>query len=253
MRRTARRVVWTLVVLATLAVSAATAPFAFRRIDTFRVHRVEVAGARFLSPAELVTTTGITDSSNVFDDAAAWSAPLERHALVDGVRVERRPPHTLRFHIIEAEPVALVALPELRPVDAGGRVLPIETAGHDLDLPVLTRRAKLGEDSVVDETSRRLIDALVTIRALDAVMAARISEIAPAGGGGIRILLDRGAGAELLLPDVPGARALLEVRLALDHLQSAEGANAPAAGKSIRIDARYDDELFVTLPPRGAS
>jgi cell division septal protein FtsQ len=253
-----KRLVGMLGSLGLLAALSGLAPIAFRRIDGFRVHRVELAGARFLSPHEVVNATGISDSSNVFDDAGTWSRALGRHSLVAGVRIERRPPHTVRFHVLEAQPVALAPVPELVAVDATGRVLPIELAGSDLDLPVLGRRARVDEDSLVDEKSRKLIAFLVRIRSLDEQMAASISEIAPAGGGGIRIMLDQD-GVEILLPDVPDARGLTEVRQALDHLAAEKLADPagdgalPDRSRNVRIDARYRDELFVTLQPRRPS
>jgi cell division septal protein FtsQ len=257
MSRNTKRLVLTLGSLCVLAGVSALAPAAFRHVDAFRVQEVELAGARFLSPDEVVATAGITDSSNVFDDALNWNRALEEHALVAGVRLERRPPHTLRFHVLEATPVALVSVPELVPVDASGRVLPIETAGILLDLPVIGRRARIDADSIVDEVTKTLVAGLVRIQTLDARMAANISEITTAGGGGIRILLDRGDAVEVLLPNEPDARGLLEVRLALDHLESDAPANAEHNdrndSRSVRIDARYRDELFVTLQPKRTS
>ncbi|MGH7501196.1 MAG: cell division protein FtsQ/DivIB [Longimicrobiales bacterium] len=272
-----KRLLWMLGSLGLLAAVSGLAPVAFRQVDAFGVQRVEVAGARYLSPDAVVDATGISDSSNVFDDADEWHHALRQHSLVAGVRVERRPPHTLRFHVREAQPVVLAPVPELVAVDGEGRVLPIETAGSRLDLPVLVRRARIEEDSLLDEVSRQVIAGLVAVRTLDAQLAATISEIAPAGGGGIRLVLERGHGVEVLLPAVPDARGLLEVRLALDHLRStraiagdedaAAGATAKGAAEvnrkrrpddvpatqRVRIDARYRDELFVTLEPRRTS
>jgi cell division septal protein FtsQ len=257
MSRMTKRLMLTLGSLGLLAGASALAPVAFRHVDAFRVHEVELAGARFLSPDELVSTAGITDTSNVFDDADGWNRALAEHSLVTGIRIERRPPHTLRFHVLEAKPVALVQAPDLVAVDANGRILPIETAGADLDLPVIAQPAHIGADSVVDEATHKLIVTLVRIQSLDARMAASISEIAIAGGGGVRLLLDHGEAIEVLLPNEPDARGLLQVRLALDHLESDASAHAEHDDRidtrRVRIDARYRDELFVTLQPKRTS
>lgn len=257
MSRMTKRLVLTLGSLCTLAAVSALAPVAFRHVDAFRVHEVELAGARFLSANEIAAAAGITDSSNVFDDAGDWNRALAEHSMVTGIRVERRPPHTLRFHVLEARPVALVMAPDLVPIDANGRVLPIETAGVELDLPVIARRTQVDADSMTDETTQQLVAALVRIQSLDARMAMNVSEITTAGGGGIRVLLDGENTIEVLLPNEPDARGLLEVRLALDHLESDAPAHAEHDSRnntrSVRIDARYRDELFVTLQPKRTS
>ncbi|MCI0432773.1 MAG: FtsQ-type POTRA domain-containing protein [Gemmatimonadetes bacterium] len=250
---------WTLGAAAGLTLLAAATPHAFRSIDAFTIERVELTGARYLSAEEAMTRAGITDSSNVFDDAGAWAAALLEHPLVLAVRVERRPPSALRFHVTEAVPVALVQTPSLQPVDARGRLLPIDPAGHDLDLPVLAAAVRPGPDSALDEQGRRLIDAFVTLQGLDAGFALDVSELGPAPGGGVRVILERPPGTELLLPDVPDARILYQLRLALEHIRGHDGAQAGRAAPSgaapspVRIDARYRDELFVTMPERRTS
>lgn len=257
----AKTLAWTAGAAVLLTAIAAATPLLFREIDAFRVARVELTGARFLTAAEAMAVAGVTDTSNVFDDAAVWASALRSHALVVDVRIERRPPSALRFHVTEAIPVALVRAPSLRAVDARGRILPLDPADLELDLPVIVPQIRPGQDSALDEEDRRLVDALVTLAMLDQGLASDISEIAPARGGGVRLVLQRPAEIELLLPGVPDLRVLSQVRSALEHIREHDALPPSAAGSvgnagartPLRIDARYREELFVTMPERRTS
>jgi hypothetical protein len=236
-----------------LTALAALAPVLFRRMDAFRVRTVEVSGTHFLSPERALALSGITDSASVFDNTDDWAERLRAERLIADAAVRRRLPGTLRIDVIETEPVAFVRTPELRPVDARGRVLPIAPGSEDLDLPVIGHTAEIGADSAADARTRRLIDGLLTVRAYDALLAAAVSEIAEAKGGGLLLLLREPEHAELLLPDPPDARTLQQVRLAFEHMKT----DAPDPGSSTeyerltRVDARYEDELFVSTRPAG--
>jgi hypothetical protein len=133
-------------------------------------------------------------------------------------------------------------------------VLPIDVAGDSLDIPVLTVRSRIGADSVADSASLRLIEGLLAVRAIDPVLGDAISEIGPAHGGGLRLVLSRPLAAEILLPESPDARTLRQVALAMDHLRSEDrtenGNGSTALDRLARIDARYVDELFVSLRSR---
>jgi len=229
---------------------AALAPFGFRHMDAFRVQRVEVSGARYMSPQAALAATGITDSSSVFDDLGDWADGLRSERLVAEVRVHRRLPGTLRIDLVEAEPIALVRTPALRPVDARGRLLPIELAGQDMDVPVIIDRTSIGEDSVVDAGTARLIAGLLDVRSRDAGLAGSISEVGYAPGGGLVFILRSPRFAEVLLPEAVSERTMQQIRLAMDHLRSEDreaGSKSGALERLARIDARYADELFVTL------
>jgi hypothetical protein len=231
-----------------LTVLAAIAPALFRRMDAFRVQTVEVSGTRYLAPEAALALSGITDSASVFDDPDAWAERLRAERLIAAAEVTRKLPGTLRIDVVETEPVAFVRTPELRPVDARGRVLPIAMGGTDLDLPVIMGVAEIGSDSVADDRTTRLIEALLVVRAYDAALAAAASEIAYAKGGGVSLLLREPAHAVLLLPDPPDARTLQQVLLAFEHLRTeAPEPGAPTAFDGLtHLDARYEDEVFVT-------
>jgi POTRA domain, FtsQ-type len=238
---------------AVLIVAAAAAPLAFRRMNAFRVTRVEVTGSRYMQAEAAVTAAGITDSSSVFDDPSGWVERLREQPLVANARVQPRPPGTIRIDLTETEPVALLRTPELRPVDARGRLLPISTEGTHLDAPVLAIRSRIGEDSIADSLSIRLIQGLLAVRANDPALAAAVSEVDRAHGGGLRLVLTEPADAEILLPEQPESRTLREIGLAMEHLRAENPAGSPGGSgfdRLARIDARFPDELFVSLRSR---
>ena len=59
--------------------------------------------------------------------------------------------------------------------------------------------------------------------------------------------------AELLLPDPPDARTLQQVLLAFEHMKTdaTDPGSSTAYERLTRVDARYEDELFVTTRPAG--
>ncbi|HUF71178.1 MAG TPA: FtsQ-type POTRA domain-containing protein [Longimicrobiales bacterium] len=236
-----------------LTLLAVIAPALFRRMDAFRVQTVEVSGTRYLTPEAALALSGITDSASVFDDPDAWAERLRAERLIAAAEVTRKLPGTLRIDVVETEPVAFVRTPELRPVDARGQLLPIAMGGTDLDLPVIVGVAEIGSDSVADERTRRLIEALLVVRAYDVALAAAVSEIADATGGGVSLLLREPAHALLLLPDPPDARTLQQVLLAFEHLRTeAPEPGEPTAFDALtHVDARYEDEVFVTMRVAG--
>ncbi len=236
---------------------AALCPLVFRRFDVFNVRHVVIVGAELLPPSEALELSGITDSVSVFDDVEPWRRSLLRHRLVADVRVRRRLPGTLRIEVTETEPVALVKGPELRAVDADARLLPVDLAGAELDIPLIDAQARFeGEDSVLVEDQAALVGSLVTIRHLDSTFAAGISEIGALGDGNIRLVMSWPGQPEFLLPVRPDAEKLRQVHEVLEHLRNGTAADsaathaAPPIGRMARLDARYGDEIFVSIHSR---
>ena len=237
-----------------LMLCAASAPQYLRRLDAFRVRSVEVTGTNFLEPYEALAASGIDSTSSVFDDPRAWSGSLLLHPLVEDVRVSRRPPGTVRIHITEREPVALLRTPTLQPVDRRGQVLPVNPAWRDLDLPVLGGTVELSSGRVQDARIVRTLQGLASLRTLQPEMWPWISEVS-AGGAHMRLLLRWPAGAELLLALPLEAERLDEVRLVLSDLAAGSPAGAAAdttdpsndLTRLRRLDARFAEQVVVSL------
>src|SRR5690606_42000544 len=101
--------------------------------------------------------------------------------LVAAVRVERDLPSTVVLHVTEAEPVAFVRTPELRPVDASGRLLPIDPAERSLDLPVLATTSRIRDDErIADPASLALLATPNAVRGSEPRPAAAGSDVPPA-------------------------------------------------------------------------
>ncbi|HEU4698052.1 MAG TPA: FtsQ-type POTRA domain-containing protein [Gemmatimonadales bacterium] len=108
-----------------------------RRLDFFRVRRVELAGVRYLEPRAVLAALRLPRRASVFDDLAVYE---RRAAALPGatkIAVRRRLPGTLRVEVTETVPVALAQAPRgVVMVDARGKVLPFDPRRSAPDLPV---------------------------------------------------------------------------------------------------------------------
>lgn len=241
---------WVLVLLVTaLATGAATqAPRALRRMESFHVQQVEVTGARYLSPQEAVAATGIAPTSSVFDDFTRWRQALLRHPLVLDVEVTRRLPFTIVLHVTETRPMAFAQLPDLRPVDARGRLLEIDPTREPLDLPLLAAApGRTAGGSLTDAAALRALAALGRVVQLEPALFALASEVTPLAEG-VKLTVREPAGAQLLLPDAPDAAQLHRLRLALADVAAVPpDSTGRRAVQLRRIDARYHEQIVVAL------
>ncbi|MFN0177339.1 MAG: cell division protein FtsQ/DivIB [Gemmatimonadales bacterium] len=123
--------------LALLVVVAAGLRPVLKRVEWFRVRRVEVTGATYLDPREVARVLGLRRDASIFDDLD----PLRDRVLaVPGVRrveVSWRLPGALVVDVTEFEPVALARTQgRLALVDRRARVLPFDPSRAPTDLPV---------------------------------------------------------------------------------------------------------------------
>ena len=138
----------------------------------FRVRKVEIRGATYLAPSEVLGRLAIDSTASVWDDPSPWIARLEKHPQVRHARVERRLPGTLLVHVEENLPVALVpAKTGFTAIDGAGRPLPIDPTGASLDLPIIPSR---------DTALARL---LAELRASYPSVFGRVSELRREGRG----------------------------------------------------------------------
>jgi cell division septal protein FtsQ len=113
------------------------APAVLRRLEFFRIRRVEIAGIQYLAPATILGALGLDSRSSVFDDLPAAGRGLRALPGVRSAVVRRRLPGTLEIVVEEALPVALAPQGStLALVDSGGRVLPFNPAATAPDLPI---------------------------------------------------------------------------------------------------------------------
>ncbi len=148
-------------------------PLLLGTLDFFHVQRVQLEGARFLTPSAVIAALGADTTASVFDDAKEFAAKVEAIPLVAKARVRRRLPGTLVVTIVERTPVALVATPDgFRGVDSVGTQLPIDPALAAFDAPVVLPPAG-PRDTAAD---RRLFNLLGTLRVRDPALFEAIEE-----------------------------------------------------------------------------
>jgi cell division septal protein FtsQ len=136
-RRLKRR--WKLLAAAAVAVGLwSGSPALLRRVDFFRVRRVEIQGLQYLDAAKVIAAARFSPGASVFDDPDAIAGRVRALPGVRDARVGRRLPGTLRIRLDEAEPVALTPKGDrLAMVDARGAVLPFDPMASAPSLPVL--------------------------------------------------------------------------------------------------------------------
>jgi cell division septal protein FtsQ len=112
-------------------------PKLLRRLDFFRIRRVEIAGLRYLAPSKIVAALELDARSSVFDDLDAASNGLRAVPGIQSAVVRRRLPGTLEIIIEEAVPVALAPRGAgMALLDSSGKVLPFDPAATAPDLPI---------------------------------------------------------------------------------------------------------------------
>ena len=208
-------------VVAALALIA-LAPRALRHASFFRVRRIDLVGARYVTGEQVAVAMRLKPAASVFDDVK----PLEKRVFaIAGVRrvtIERRWPGTLVVRIEEAEPVALTPRKTaLALMDGSGRILPFDPTRAPADLPV----------SVADAKAARLIARIkdaepALFRRIVAVSVERQDVILR--GSDWRVVLRADAGRSQL-------RALATV---MDDL-------ARKGRRWRELDARFNDRVFV--------
>lgn len=147
------------------------APRLLRRMDFFRVRRVEFVGLRALAPGDVLKAAAIPGRMNLFDDLRPIARRARQIPGVADLTISRRFPGTLRFEVQEVEPVALVpGRGDLVPIDANGKILPFSPAVSAPDLPVAPRA-----DSLIGELLSR-------VRAADPGLFGQVTSADRSGG-----------------------------------------------------------------------
>lgn len=231
MRRWARRSAFGLVAILVL-----TAPWwgraTLRRLEFFRVRRVEIDGTRYVSPDEIVQRLRIDTTASLWDDVAVLEQRVRQHPSVRDVRIARKLPGTLLVRVTENLPVALVqAAAGLVPVDAEGKSLPINPATMDVDLPVLATR---------DTLALRLLGE---VRDRAPALFARIGEVKRLRRGGPLFLLFR-------LTDQPALDILAATDVTADRLTDIVPVEQDLARRNLRaaeLDLRFRDQVVARL------
>ncbi|MEP6691016.1 MAG: FtsQ-type POTRA domain-containing protein [Gemmatimonadaceae bacterium] len=226
----ARWLWWKPLALGVVLVAAASAPWwgprALRPLAYFHVRRIEVVGARFLAPSDVVDRLRVDTASSVWDDLRRLERRVAAHPQVQSVMVERKLPATIVVRIIENLPVALMPGRDgLTPVDATGRILPIDPSRVGVDLPVVPR---------ADTSILRLLG---DVRALAPAIFDRISDA-------------RRSGRDELVLRLATLRVLVRPDIAIGRLADIVPVEQDVAKKNKRLaelDLRFRDQVIARV------
>jgi cell division septal protein FtsQ len=239
-----------LALAASLAWGVARIPEALSRVEAFRITEIRLEGNRFLSTEEAAKSVAISPLASVWDDFDILEERLRTHPLVVEVKAKRRFPGTLLLEVKERQPVALVPNPALEPVDASGRILPIDPALHHLDLPIISTKWKVAGDVLSASERRLLAEELARLAQGEPDLLARISEIALDPRGDLWVQFwRRDSQGEIwdlpvtlrFHPNLPSHRVQEGLRVLSDAMNRFDG--AVVAG----LDLRYEDQVVVRL------
>lgn len=205
------------------------APLFLRRMAFFRVRHVEVTGARYITPAEVLDRLRVDTTASVWDPFGPLEARVRRHPMVRRVSIDRRLPGTLVVHLLEHIPVALVPTASgFRAYDERGVALPIDPTRADVDAPILAT------------PDRPLLRFLAAARVQNPTLYRRLSEVRRQGEGGGELLL--------MLDSVP-VWTLAGVTLQrLSDLELVEQDLARRRRRAVELDLRYRDQVIARLP-----
>lgn len=210
-----------------LVMSPLWAPLLLRRMSFFQVRHIEVIGARYVEPREILGRMRVDTLASVWDPQRPIEARVTAHPMVRAAEVDRRLPGTLVVRVEEHEPVALVPSPAgFRVYDERGVPLPIDPAVVTVDAPILGR---------LDSAALRLLGA---VRGAAPELYRRLSEVRREGPHDVLLVVD----------SIP-VRAPVGVTLQrLADLTPVEHDLARRKLRAVEIDLRYRDQVIARLP-----
>ena len=212
-----------------LAASPLWGPRLLRNLAFFRVRKVEIVGARYTAPAELLERMKIDTTRSVWDPMGPIETRVRSHPQLSDVVVTRRLPGTLVVQVTERRPVALVNSPGgLRAVDERGVRLPLDPSRTPVDAPVVMAAPR--DTAVYHLLSRMQREA--------PALYAKLSSVRSTGGDEIVLQI-----ADLTV------RAMTSVTLArLGDIDPVERDLARRQLRPAELDLRYRDQVIARLP-----
>jgi cell division septal protein FtsQ len=205
-------------------VLASAAPQVVRRLEFFRIRRVEIAGTQYLAPAEIISALGLHERSSVFDNLLTASRELRALPGVQSALVTRRLPGTLEVVVEEAVPVALAPQgPRLALLDSNGTSLPFDPAATAPNLPIAA------------SADRLIAGVLGAVRAANPLLFARIQAARRLQDG---VILEVDGGRRLWFGPAATAEDIRAVMAVAEDLAR--------QGRSYgELDARYAGQVIV--------
>lgn len=134
-RQIAQATLWVSAVLAVVAIVVFV-----RTSSSLNITRIEVLGNHpHLTDRQVVILSEIRPENNIFAiDFETVRARLLRHPWIESVRLRREFPGTVRIHVTEHKPLALLLANDLYLVSVDGKIFKKANATDPRELPVLT-------------------------------------------------------------------------------------------------------------------
>lgn len=223
------------------AIGVSRVPRLLAGMEVFRAREFSMENARFVTVDEALQWARIPAGASVWDDPTAWEERLLRHPLVEAVEIRRDLPRGLVFRVRETTPVALVPRPTLEPVDARGRLLPVDPSLHRLDLPVIRPAVEGDGRELGPEELKSAARELGRLRSADPRFVSSISSVTVGARGDLTVTLAEPRVDLRFRPPVAALR-LQEGMQALGH------ASSRGEGRVVRtVDLRYEDQVVVRV------
>jgi cell division septal protein FtsQ len=202
------------------------APLFMRRMDFFRVRRLEIVGTRYIPTTDIVTRAHVDTTRSVWDPMGQIADRVKTHPGVQKVDISRKLPGTLVITVTEYQPIALVPGSQgFRVFDERGVALPIDPSRVDVDAPVLA------------SADPELLHLLASMKRSLAPLYSRVSELKRVGAHELLFQLD----------DAP-VRTLTTVSLEdLHQIGAVEDDLRKRAAHVVELDLRYKDQIIARL------
>ena len=215
---------------------------AARQMAFFRVRKVEIRGARYLQPSDIIARLKVDTLASLWDDVEPYRQRVKRHPQVSDVKITRRMPGTLVVTIAENLPVALIQTPAgLLPYDSLGKQLPIDPARTSLDLPIV---------ATADPVLLKLVGA---IRAAEPRVFDRIEDVRRSGRDEIVLSLSQRTAevpAGNATPQSETLRVRVPIGLSVERLADIFPVETDLARRQVKVselDLRYRDQVIARL------
>lgn len=213
---------WSALVLVVVLGAALAVPRLVPEVPFFRIHAIEISGARYLDDTTVVRRLALPPDAHILLPLEPVRAAAHAIPGVVAATVERRWPGTLRVHLTESLPIAITPQEDrFVLIDERARVLPFALSRVDVSLPIASR----------DSMTAAL---LARMRRADPALYDRVEHARPEGGD---VVLQQGAREVRLRGDAGEAtmRAVVAVQAWL-------AANGTAWQE---LDARFRGRVFV--------
>src|ERR1044071_3465018 len=96
------------IVLLLVLASPFSAPLVLRRMAYFHVRRIEIVGAHYVAPSDILTRLHVDTMESVWNPVEPLAARVRGHSEIETAVVRRKLPGTLVVEVTERVPVALV-------------------------------------------------------------------------------------------------------------------------------------------------